>query len=175
MSLMTLLTSITFGRLGCLRPYANNCSVSVAARRPAFAISRRSSRRGSFVSERSLQELGVTEYRGQLIVEVVSDPTGELADGFELLDLVQSVLQELTLGDVGRDSGHTGHNALRTPNRREPCVKDPIGEAQLDLKRHSLARLTQVLVECRVVDDLIEGLSEKILGQTHVVQGLSLA
>ena len=50
MPLMTLLTSITFGRLGCLRPYANNCSVSVAARRPAFAISRRSSRRGSFAS-----------------------------------------------------------------------------------------------------------------------------
>ena len=104
----------------------------------------------------------------------MSDPTRELADGFDLLDLVQSVLQKLTLGDVARDSDHPSHSALGVPSRREPCVKNPVGKAELHLKRRSLAGLSQVLVDRRVVDNSIERLSEEIRGQTHVVQSLSL-
>ena len=46
------------------------------------------------------RQLGVAEDRGQQVVEVVSDPSGEPPDTLQLLGLGELLLQSPSLGDV---------------------------------------------------------------------------
>src|SRR5262249_44452484 len=53
----------------------------------------------------SLQELAVAEDRREKVVEVVRDPTRELADRAELLGLEELLLESLSLADIFDDAG----------------------------------------------------------------------
>ena len=89
-----------------LRENASNCEASLAPRRDASSAL--SARRCDALVARDActNHVEVADDRGQQIVEVVRDATGELADRLHLLRLSQRILGTASLGHVAQDERH---------------------------------------------------------------------
>src|SRR6202171_6393512 len=73
-------------------------------------------------------EVRVSEYRRQQVVEIVCHATGELTDGFELLGLMQLRFERLPLADVYVNPDQAERLAVRPVRRFRPS-RDPVGAA----------------------------------------------
>ncbi len=96
-----LSSPILWVRMIALRPNASSCAVSPAARSLAsrIAISCSASVSSSF-KQRDNQQIAVTAYNSQQVIEIVSYPTGQLSYGFHLVRLPVLFFQPPLFGHI---------------------------------------------------------------------------
>ena len=79
---------------------------------------------GSAIFDPQEDHLGVTDDRGDGVVEIMRDAAGQLADGVHLLDLPELLFELLSVRDVAEDDDATVDLLLRALADRRDAVLD---------------------------------------------------